>query len=123
MSVNEEHLEQVEKQIEISIEAAKEAVEKKEAIKRLFDNKDFKLIFEKGFFEENAARLVSLLRDPGYDSEEKRKELIDDMLGIATTKQYLLQTYRLGDQMEASIRASEEELEEMRAEFAEAEGE
>ena len=116
MSNGNAHLEQVEKQIEVSIEAAKEAVKKKEAITRLFENPDFKLIFEKGYFEENAARLVGLLNDPEFASEEKKQELMNDMMGISATKQYLLSTYRIGEQMEMSIKASEEELEALRNE-------
>ena len=111
---NQEEFEQVEKQIEISIDAAKGAVDRKNAIARLFENEDFKLIFEKGYFEQEAARLVGLLADPEFASDEKHQELINDMLGVSATKQYLLNLHRFGVQMERQIAASEAELEDLR---------
>ncbi len=109
-------LEQVEKEIEISIEAAKGAVDAKNAIARLFSNKDFKLIFEEGYFKEEPARLVSLLTDSEFAGEEKQAELKNDMLGISASRQYLITRHRLGVQMEQQIAASESELEAMRNE-------
>ena len=115
--MNEEYdFEQVEKEIEISIEAAKGAVERKNKLQRLSDNQDFKDIFEEGYFKNEAARLVGLLTDPEFSSKDKREEIINDMLGISSTRQYLMNVYRLGVQLERQIAASEQELEELRKE-------
>ena len=109
-----ENREQVEKQIEISIEAAREAVAKKDAVSALFNNKDFKLIFEEMYFEKEPARLVSLLTDPEFSSDERQEELMRDMLGISSTRQFLINIHKMGMQMEQTIKASEEELEGLR---------
>lgn len=108
--------EHVERQIEISIEAAREAVETKNTLMELFKDKKFKKIFEEGYFKEEPARLVSLLTDPEWSSEEKQEELMRDMYGISALRQYLMGKHQMGIQMERSIEASEAELEEMRAE-------
>jgi hypothetical protein len=112
----QERLEQAEKQIEISIDTAKSVVKRKEAVDRLFDNKDFKFIFEEGYFKEEPARLVSLLTDPEFASDERQEEIQRDMIGISALRQYLMNLLRLGYQMEQQIARSEQELEELRNE-------
>lgn len=113
--MNEEiNLEQVEQEIEISIEAAKGAVERKNKLERLFENPDFKEIFEDGYFKEEAARLVGLLTDPEFSGEDRQTEIMNDMLGISATRQYLMNLHRLGLSLERQIASSEAELEELR---------
>lgn len=110
------NLEQAEQDIEISIDAAKGAVERKNKLERLFANPDFKDIFEEGYFKEEAARLVGLLTDPEFASDERQNELTNDMLGISATRQYLMNLHRLGVSLERQIAASETELEALRSE-------
>ena len=107
-------MEQVEKQIEVSIEAARGAVLRRDKLKRLIENQDFIDIFTEGYFKEEAARLVGLLSDPEFKSEEDQKDLFNDMIGISSSRQYLMNVLRLGDQMERQIQASERELENLR---------
>ena len=114
-------LEQVEKQIEISIEAAKGAVERKNAIQRLHKNPDFRLIFVEGYFQREPARLVSLLTDHEHASEEKQRELMNDMLGISSAQEYLRGVHSMGVAMERQIASSEQTLEDMRNESEEEE--
>ena len=108
--------EQVEKSIEISIEAAKSIVARKLDVEILFKNRSFKRIVEEGYFKEEAARLVSLLTDPEFSSEERQAEIRNDMVAISGFRQYLLNLHRLGVQMESTISSSEAQLEEMRNE-------
>ena len=109
-----ENQEQVEKQIEISIEAAQDAVAKKNAVGALFINPDFRLVFEELYFKEEPARLVSLLTDPEFSSDERQEELMRDMLGISSTRQFLINLHKMGLQMEQTIARSEAELEGLR---------
>ena len=111
-----ESMEHVEKQIEISIEAARGAVQRRDKLKRLIETKDFEEIFTEGYFKEEAARLVGLLTDPEFKDKESREDIINDMIGISATRQYLMNVLRLGDQMERQIMSAERELEELRAE-------
>ena len=119
---DEMNLEQVEQDIEISIEAARGAVERKNMLDRLFVNPDFKAIFEDGYFKDEAARLVGLLTDPEFSAVDRQTEIRNDMLGISATRQYLMNVHRLGKNLELQIAASERELEGLRAEQTEEEG-
>ena len=117
--MNEEQvLEQVEQEIEVSIEAAKGAIERKNKIARMFATDDFKEVVEEGYFRDEAARLVSLLTDPEFSSEERQTEILNDMMGVSSFRQYLLNMHRVGVQMENQVKASEAELVEMRNEVA-----
>ena len=113
---NEINLEQAEQDIEISIEAARGAVMRKEMLDRLFVNPDFKAIFEDGYFKDEAARLVGLMTDPEFSSADRQKEINNDMLGISATRQYLMNVHRLGKNLEQQIIASEAELDSLRLE-------
>jgi len=117
----EPNLEQVEQEIEISIEAAKGAVERKNKLERLLKDPDFKEVFEEGYFKNEAARLVSLLCDGDWRTEEKRAEIIDDMLGISSVRQYIMGVRQMGRHLERQIAESEAALEELRAETTEGE--
>jgi len=108
--------EQIEQQIEISIDQAKQIIERKEQMERLLQNPDFKAVFSEGYFRDEAARLVSLLADQEMSAPEKQTELIKDMQGISAMQLYILNVRRLGAQMEQALRAHEEALEEIRAE-------
>ena len=115
MSFNE-NIEQAEKEIEISIENAKYAIKKRESLLRLFENQDFKDIFEEGYFKEEPARLVGLLADSEFESDESQKKLHQDMMGISVLRQYFLAINQMGLQMESLVKSSEAELDKIRAE-------
>lgn len=110
------NLEQVEQDIEISIEAAKSAVERKNKLEKLFDLPEFKEIFEEGYFRDEAARLVGLLTDPEFASDERQNEIRNDMLGVSATRQYLMNIHRMGVSLEMQMNASQAELDNLRAE-------
>lgn len=113
---DEINLEQVEQEIQISIDAARGAVTRKDKLVKLSQTDEFKEIFEDGYFRDEAARLVSLLSDPEFSAEDKQNELLNDMIGISSTRQYLMNVHRLGMSLERQIAASENELEEIRTE-------
>jgi hypothetical protein len=108
--------EQIEQQIEISIDQAKEIIERKEKMERLLQNPDFKAVFSEGYFRDEAARLVSLLSDPEMRDQQKHEDLVNDMRGISSMQLYILNVRRLGVQMEQALKAHEEALEEIRTE-------
>ena len=113
-------LEQVERQIEISIEAAKGAVERKSMMDELIRDKRFTEIFTIGYMEKEPARLTSLMADHDWQTEEKQQSIIDDLRAISSLRQYIMGIKAMGNQMERQIASSEAQLDEMRAE---AEGE
>ena len=111
---DEINLEQAEQDIEISIEAARGAVERKNSLEKLFATREFKDIFEDGYFKEEAARLVGLMTDPEFASKDRQEEIRNDMLGISATRQYLMNVHRLGVSLERQIASSESELQALR---------
>ena len=117
---NAEEMEQVENEINISIEAAKEAVSRKNMMDELIKDKRFETLFSVGYLEKEPARLTSLFADAEWQTEEKQQSLIDDLRAISSFRQYVLAIKAMGTQMERQIAGSEAQLEEMRNE---AEGE
>ena len=113
-------LEQVEREIEISIEAAKSMVEKKDMMDNLIADKKFNELFTIGYLETEPARLTSLLADPDWQDEDKQKSIFEDLRAVSSFRQYILGIRAMGNQMQRQIEGSEAELESLRAE---AEGE
>jgi hypothetical protein len=117
---NQGQLEQVEREIEISIEAAKGAVDRKNNMDELIKDKKFNDLFTIGYLETEPARLTSLLADPDWQTEDRQKSIMDDLRAVSAFRQYILNIKAMGNQMERQIAGSEAELESLRLE---AEGE
>lgn len=66
---------------------SKEAIERADALKRLYNNSDFKLVFIKRYIEDESKRLVSLLANHTFNlggkKSEHREEILERMIGIA----------------------------------------
>jgi hypothetical protein len=108
-------LEQVEKEIEISIDAAKKMVEKRDKMDKLIASPEFNELFTIGYMEEESTRLVSLLADDEWQTDEKQEALLNDMRAISGMRQYIINIRALGRQMERQMNASEVELESLRS--------
>jgi len=108
--------EQVEKEIEISIEAARGVVERRDRMDALIANPDFDYIFTDGYFQKEPVRLVGLLADPEWQTEEKQQELADELRAISGLRQYIMGIKAMGRQMENQIARSQTELDGLREE-------
>jgi len=106
-------------QIELSIEAAKEMVEKARMARQLAENPAFKKLILEGYFVDEAARLAHLFSDPNIPAEH-REYVKNDLLAVGGLKRFLSTLVRLGDMAEREIADAELELEEIRAAEAEA---
>jgi len=113
---NQALLEQAEREIEVSIEQAKELVERKQKMDKLIATPEFHDIFTIGYMEKESTRLVSLLADEEWQDESKQQSLLDDMRAISSLRQYIVNIRALGKQMERQIAASQQTLEELRNE-------
>ncbi len=113
---NDKELEQVEKDIEISIEAARGAVERKNMMEELIADPRFEELFTVGYMERESARLVSLLADNQWQEPALQTELLNDMRAISGLRQYILNIKAIGRQMENQIARSESELNDLRNE-------
>jgi len=105
-----------EKQIEISISNAREIVDKRDKMLKLIKDPLFKELIEEQYFKDEASRLVLLLTDPEFASDERQEAIRGDMIGISALRQYIRNVLTFGNQMEQQIANSENTLEELRNE-------
>ena len=103
-------------QIHIDIESATEQAALGAAVTRLMKNKDFKKVILDGLFKNEAVRLVLLKGDPSMQSDEAQKELLKQMDGIGSLRQYLYAMEMLGKRAAGAIEDYQEELETLRNE-------
>jgi len=114
-------LDNAEREIEISIEQAQGAVDKKNDMNALIALPAFTRLFTVGYMEQESARLVSLLADQEWQGKEKQEALVNDMRAISSLRQYIMGVKAFGNQMERQILASRAQLDEMEAELEEGE--
>lgn len=100
-------------ELEISIEEAKAKIERKQALTRLQDNKDFDLLIQKGFLEQHAIRQVMLKSHPGMQGEELQRTLDNQIVAIGGFKQYLISIWSEGTSAAEALEADEATLEEI----------
>ena len=103
-------------EIEISMSAAQETINRMKVFMRLIENPDFQAIIEKGYFEAEAIRLVGAKSSPALASEADQLELDRDIMGVGRLRQYFYAIVQQGRAAEGAIAAEQEELELMRAE-------
>lgn len=109
-------LEQEIQSVEISIEHAKETVERSKAVGRLIKNKDFKKVVLDGYFEKEAVRLVLLKSDPNWQSAEAQKDIENQMIAIGGFRNYLNTINQLGQMAANALADDEATLSELRGE-------
>lgn len=81
-------------EINLSRELALEKVELGNAFDRLMANKDFDKIVTKGFFEDECVRLVLTKAEPSMATPEHQANILKDIDGIGTFRQYLINLRR-----------------------------
>lgn len=89
--------------INISIEHAKKGVSKLNSVLNLSKNRDFIDVIEKGYFEEEASRLVLLKADPSLQKPEDQASIIRAIDAIGNFRQYLGSVIQIGRMMEKSL--------------------
>jgi len=113
---NPGELDRVEREIEISIDQARGAVDRKNKMEKLINTPEFRDVFTVGYMEQEPARLVSLLADSDWQTPEKQEELLHDMRAISALRQYILGIKAMGKTMENQIIRSQETLNGLREE-------
>ena len=80
---------------------------KAEALTRLQNNADFKLVITDGYMEDEAIRLVHLLGDARFNSDDKktiyREDFQERMIGIARLSEYFRSIFQLSDQAQREL--------------------
>jgi len=101
---------------EIQIDQAREAVAKRDALNRLIDNKDFSMVIHKGYFEEEASRLVLSRPESALQTDEARRGNDEGITGVGQLFQYFRRISTQGRQAEEAIQDYMVDLDTLEAE-------
>jgi uncharacterized protein with PhoU and TrkA domain len=77
------------KELEVTEQDAKAAIELAKALDRLSNNRDFKKIIHEGYFKDEAVRLVLIKSEPNLQAEHIQKDIIKDIDAIGSFRMYL----------------------------------
>jgi len=95
-------------QIEITMEQAKMSIDKMEALIRLENHPDWKLIIGNGYFEKEAIRLVALKADVQMQGDNEQRDVLRQIDAIGSVREYLRSIYYFGRTSENSLAADRE---------------
>lgn len=101
-------------QIELSINEAKEIINRKEMLDRLTNNKDFRALIIDGYFTKEAARLVQ--NKPYAHNSEMKEDIEANIDAIGFFRMYLNGIDQMGITALRSLEADEATREEILAE-------
>lgn len=104
------------KDIELNIQQAKTLVEFGTALDKLRINREFQLVINKGYFEQEAIRLVHLKADPSMQTKESQASIITQMDAIGNLNQYFQMIFHRAAMASKAIEADEETHAELTAE-------
>lgn len=83
-------------------EDCKRYIDRADALNRLTNNADFKLVFMEGYTKDYAARLVGLLGEQnlnlGGNKALEREEIMESLHGVARFQTYMNNVYKLANQ-------------------------
>jgi len=99
-------------EIELSIEAAKNLVSRKEQALKLASNREFKALVLEGYMKDEAVRLVGLSADPNMKNHTD--DIFDAIKGISLFRQYMQNIVTMGTVAENELFDQEQTLEEIR---------
>ena len=107
-------------EVSLSIEEAKYQVSLYEALGRLRDNKDFKLLITKDFFNMEAERVVGAKAEAGMMMNEVGMNMLDNIIvSIGGLRQYFIKIQMRGQQAAVSIAEDQQTQEDLRQEALE----
>ena len=99
--------------IEKSIQQAKICIEAGNALKKLKDNREFNAIVLKGYFEDEAIRLVHLKADPNMQKQSMQEDIIKQIDAIGAFGNYMTTVLFRADMSLKSIEADEQAKEDI----------
>ncbi len=105
-------------QVELTIEEAKEHIQKMNALIKLSNNANYKKIFLEGFFEDYAIQQVMLKSDPSQQRAEDQETIINNINSIGSLRIHLHGIMQQGRVAEAALAEYETTREELLEEDA-----
>lgn len=101
------------KEIELSIEQAREFKRTAEALDRLSKNKDFQHVIQQVYFKDEATRLVEVMAAPQLQEEKYQVAIRRSMEGIGQLQQFFNKVMHQGEMAKESIEEGQRELDEI----------
>lgn len=102
-------------QIERNIRESQKMVDLGDALIRLKSNRDFQKVIQKGYFEDEAVRLVHAKSEVGLQSADSQKSILVQMDSIGNLGQYFATVQYKADMARKAIDYDNESLEELNA--------
>jgi hypothetical protein len=102
--------------IDISIEQANKSIDKMNALNKLRDNKNFVDVIFKGYFEEEASRLVLMKAEPAMANKDDQEAIMKHIDAIGHLRQHFNTILQFGRMAEKAKEADEITREELLAE-------
>tara|TARA_B100000929_G_scaffold108179_1_gene85721 strand:+ start:28884 stop:29228 length:345 start_codon:yes stop_codon:yes gene_type:complete len=96
-------------QIQLSMQQAKDMLGKRDALRKLLENKEFDALINKGYFDGEAARLVALKADPEMQNERSQKAIDDQITAVGQFRLYLRTIFQQGQMAEKALADAEAE--------------
>lgn len=102
--------------LEISIDQAKKAIEKRNKLRTLIKDHNFTAIIDDGYFKDEAVRLVHLRADYNFKTPEAQEDNLKQIEAIGIFKAYLHTVFQQGQAAENALENHEQTREEILSE-------
>ena len=109
-------VEQQIEQLEITIDQAKANIDMADALQRLYDNKDFKIVITNGYFTDEASRLVLAKAMPELSGDDAQKDIENCIIAIGHFRQHLNSIFVKGNMAQKALHDAEGTREEILSE-------
>jgi len=97
-------------EISVGMAEALDCIAHSDALKRLQNNDDFKLVIHTGYLQNQAVRLVTLKAAPPMQNVEKQTAILKSIDAIGELDQYLSMVHMMGDQAEGAVADARAEM-------------
>ena len=115
--MSNESKEKMYEELKVTEEQAKDAIELRECVIRLYDNPDFKKLILEDLFSNEAKRLVFVKADMSIRQNESVLKAVEDRITtIGELNQYFRNVIAMGNQMEARLQQAKADIENFESE-------
>ena len=94
-------------ELELSMEQAKDVISDMEALIRLSNDSDFKKVIDRGYFVNEASRLVLSKALPSMSTDSMQKEIDNAILAISYLRKHFTGIMSMGRMAEKSLQDAE----------------
>ena len=95
-------------QLEANMDDAKRVVLVNQAFQNLSKNRDFKLLIQEEYLEQEAIRLVQAKSNPGLQNEVQQKFIENSILGIGALQQFFNKLAIMSAEAERALEADQD---------------